>query len=224
MDETKETTQGTPGQARQSSGGEPGTTSGGEPELIPKELAQKMVSDALSAAGRDAKSLAEKTELANQTLAEASAMKAEVEGAIAKLQQEKDERELEDVRNNPDLLAAYKVRQTVKAKEAELIKREQELAGREKAYKQAIAEIAKSKRERDAISIATKHNVNADFLLEHTDGSSEKMEALAQILPKKGQGQEPALKPDSGITTGGGLPESARGKIRAGFDKLHPAD
>ena len=77
---------------------------------------------------------------------------------------------------------------------------------------------AESTKERNAREIASKYEVNIETL-KLTDGSVEAMEALAKQLSGK---EIKTLKPDSSKTGGGGtMPDSATGKMKAGWDELH---
>lgn len=204
-------------QAGDTSGASQGTSE--QDRTYTKAELEKAVNDALSAAGRDAKSISQKMDEANRILTEATTLKAEVMAAQAKWQEEKDRAELEAVSHDPDAMSAVQLRQSLRAKEAELLKDRAELDKKLKEHEDAIAEVAKFKREKTAIEIATKHNVEVAPLLEHTDGSPEKMEALAQLLPKKGQQQTPpAVKADSGVTAGGFEELSPREKIKRALD------
>jgi len=219
MDETK-TQQDSSGITQDTSGKSVGSTSEQDRTYTKAEM-EKAVNDALSTAGRDAKSITLKMEEANRFFTEATKLKAEVEAAQDKWQEEQDRAELEAASHNPDTLSLVKTRQLLKVREAEISRKEQELAEKIKKHEDTISEATKFKSEKVANEIATKHNVDLALLLEHTDGSAEKMEALAQLLPKRQQQAPPSIKADSGVTAGtsdisGMLPME---KVRRGLTK-----
>ena len=220
MDETEPTTtDGT--QAGSTSAGEGGTTSG-EPESYTPEQVNKLKSDAAAEFGRERKALKAEAERAAKRVELAEKKAKDLEADVERILAEKDKRELETVKGDPDALAAYHQRQSDRAKERGLAVRERELALKEQELKDSKEEVAKFRQEQAASSIAEKHNVDAATLLSLTDGSQEKMEALAQVLPKKGKAgktSKASLTPDSGANQGG----SAK-KTTEELDKLARED
>jgi hypothetical protein len=135
MDETK----GNPGDSLQ----EPGQASEGAEGITPKqartyteEELQKAKSDALAAAGRDAKSLSEKEAALT---AERGAIEAE-KTKIADWEREREQAELDEARRDPDKLAAWQKKQTQKTRDAEFAKREQDVKKREQDLARREAE------------------------------------------------------------------------------------
>ena len=116
---------------------------------------------------------------------------------------EQGEAELETARDEPDKLTLIRERQARRQAESELATAKQELDGEKAKTAEAQEAEAKSTKERNAREIATRLVVDAKTLREFTDGSTEAMEKLAKVLPKKDETKEP-LKPDSGKTSGGG--------------------
>ena len=142
-------------------------------------------------------------------------------GQLSQWQKEQDERELEAASGNKEALSAAEERHKHRETKSELAQVKQELDGERERGKQRDEETVKSTKERNAREIATRLEVDASQLLKFTDGSSEAMEELAKVLPKKGEATLP-IKLDSGKTTGGGdTPTSAKGKIQAGWADLH---
>lgn len=167
-------------------------------EVYTKEQVEKMVSDKLAAAGREAKALREKEKQVADELRQ-------IADARAELQRQKEAAELDAVKDDPDELSRIKreqklrqQQQAAERKEAELKEREEKAAEREKETNEKLAKIT-------AVTIASKYEgVSADDLLNFTDGSPDKMEVLAQKLSGKKPAAAARLKIDSGVTAGGG--------------------
>lgn len=200
MDETEERKETS--QSGDSSSGTKGTST--EPEkAYNKESETKAISDALSKAGRTDKELTDKAQKAETLLAEATKIKETAVGEQSRVRKEKDEREMEAAKDQPQVLDQIQKRQKLQVRETELSERELKLKDGEKARQEALDELAGAKREKNALEVAIKHGVPFEKLLKFTDGSIEQMEELAQSLPKQG-GQKASLKADSGKTVGAG--------------------
>ena len=156
-----------------------------------EESARKAKSDALSEIGRYKKS-ADSAIKATQA----------VEERINRMLKEQEDAELEAARDEPDALRSIRAKQTARAKEADLTKRERELGDNKAEHEEALKAMVEFKKEQNALEIAIKHDVPFEKLLKFTDGSKEAMEDLAKDLPKKGETK--TLIPDSGKTIGGG--------------------
>ena len=202
MDETKATQQDASGKNQDSSGGDEGSTSK-EPQTFTEEQRDKAVQDALSAAGRDAKSIKEKSVEAEQILTNAKKTQEGIQAEQKRWQGDRDEAERETVKDDSEALKSLQERQRQRAKEAELARRAQELDAKEERHKGKLEEADKVTKELSARDIASKYNIDAESLVKFTDGSEEAMEELAQQLPKKGTPKLP-LKTDAGTTAGGG--------------------
>ncbi len=152
-----------------------------------KSQLDKAVNDALAAAGRDAKRI-------GLMMKGAEDMKREAETRLQKA----EEAEVARLQDDPDALSAYRLRQQAAKDrvEAEHLRKEAE---------EARAEVATSRQEKEAIRIAAREDVDPTDLLTLTDGTTEKMEALAKKLPKTGSPEpKPKLRTETGITSGGG--------------------
>lgn len=207
-EERKDTTQ----QAEESSGEKQGTSEK-EPETLTKEQVEeiktKAASDALATAGRTAKAFEKREEAITKR-----------EEGIAQKERERREAEIERDREDPTALTATQQRHKQEDKAAELAKRERELDDKDTKADEKLEKVTKAEIKERAETVALKHSVDADTLVKHTDGSLEAMEDLAKSLPKKEE--KPPLKPDSSTTIGGGaMPDSAKGKMREGWDELH---
>ena len=194
--------------------GEPKGTSVKEPETFTmeqvKEREGKIRSDFASDLGR----------IETYKTAAENARKS-AEAAEERLNQrikDQEEAELEAAQDNTSELTRIRAKQTQRVKDAELDKRERELNEKEEELKGVREKEVESTKERNAREVATKHDVDVETLIKFTDGSLLAMEDLAQALPKKGA----PLIVDSSKTIGGTTgPDSAKGKMREGWDELH---
>jgi len=182
-----------------------------EPQTFTKESEKKAIDDALSAAGRDAKSITEKTTEAQKILESAQKTRTDVLAEQERWQTERNEAEKEAAKEDPDALKSVQERQRQRAKDAELARKTQELSARETKVAEAEKKESESTKERNAREIATRLGVDSKLLVKLaklTDGSTEAIEAEAKILPTKGEPKTP-LKTDAGTTTGGSLSDDA---------------
>ncbi len=187
LDETKE--------AQDKSSEETKGTSGKDEETFTKSQVeaekQKATSDALAAAGRTAKSLEKR---------EGAVTKAEER--IAQQHKERDEAELKAAGDDTDKLTAIETRRKERERKAELDERERKLNTIQEEVDGKLDKATKAEIKERAEEVAVKHSVDAKSLIEFTDGSTDKMEELAKMLPKKGE--EKTLKVDSSKTIGSG--------------------
>ena len=196
-------------QVEDTSGGDKESTSAKEPETFTKSQMEKATSDALAAAGRTAKTFEKREE---------AVVKAEEK--VARLEQERYEAEKKAAKDDPDMLTAIERNRKASERKAELDERERKLNEMKEEVDGKLDKATRAEIKERAMEVAVKHNVDAKSLVEFTDGSADKMEELAKMLPKKGETQ--TLKVDSSKTIGGGaMPESAKGKMLAGWDELH---
>ena len=188
--------------AGQPSEGQKGTLSQ-PPKTYTEAEVQKTISDALSRAGRDAKTLDALKKQAESEKAEAGRQVVE----LKEWQERRDQEELERVRNDPDLLRAYQDKQSLR-REQDKIKQEKLQLEREKLeHREALEAMKRFRKEQAASQIASRYEgVDADTLLDLTDGTSEKMDALAQRLAKP-KAETPSGKPDQGMTFGSSFTE-----------------
>lgn len=183
------------GATQDSSGGEKGTSE--KPQTFTSEqMAEsntKAVSDALSKAGRTDTDLTKKAE----------AVQASQE-RLTQAQKARDEAEIEDNRDNPDMLKAIKARQNETAASAKLATLEQELRELKERNTEGEKNRTQLTQESNTREIAARLTVDPQLLAKLatlTDGSKEAIEAEAQTLPKTGEAKK--LFVDSGRTLGG---------------------
>ncbi len=187
---------------------------------------EKAVQDALSAAGREAKTITDKSDEAQRILEAAQTTQANTQAERERWQNERDESDREVVHQDPDALKSLNERIRQRNEATKLADRKAELDEKEAKHKERFEKAEKSEvREaalKNAQSVATKHNVDAESLIKFTDGSKEAMEELALNLPKKGE-TKPPLKTDTGGPTGGvNMPEGSGAKMKAYWETKHP--
>lgn len=169
-------------------------TSGGEPETLTREQAQKQTSDALSAAGRDAKSLVAREE----------AIKAE-QAKITQWQKERDDAELESLGDDPEGRKLFQKRQALRDKEKQLGDDRATLEKEKLEHKAKIEAAEGTEREIVIWEVAQKQGVDASKLKElSTELNLQTKEQIERVAKEMGAGKaKPTIKPDSGVTTGG---------------------
>ena len=174
-------------------------TSEKEPETFTKEERDKAVSDALSKAGRTAKTFSELQQKLETGVADLTARQ-------TKWQKERDEAEEFAVRDNPEALTELQERRRRKVEDetrvTELTTRETKLAEREAELADIVEQHRILKRTELAAEVAVEKGVSIDAILKLAkEDTREAYEAVAEVLPKV---KEPlVLKPDSGRTIGG---------------------
>jgi len=208
-EERKDTSQG-----GDSSGGQKGTsdkTSG----TFTKDTQDKAVQDALSAAGRDAKSISDKAAEAEEILTNAKKSQADIKAERDQWQKDREEAEQEAVKDDPEALKSLKVRQAQARKESEQSDRQREQDARDETLKEREEQTRVIKRTQLAAEIAVEKGVDVGTILELAKNDSrEAMEAVAAILPPKVD--KKPLKSDDGTTLGGG---ASWEEIRAAYIK-----
>ncbi len=194
-------------------------TSEKEPETLTEEdRTQKAVSDALSAAGRTAKAMEARESAVKVALGKAEKLQVDIRKAEGERTERDYRADLERAGGDPLQRSKVELTKTIRDLRGELGDTKSELGKREEELTDTRKVVAESTKERNAREIASKYEVNIETL-KLTDGSVEAMEALAKQLSGK---DIKTLKPDSSKTGGGGImPDSATGKMKAGWDELH---
>lgn len=201
MDETKGADMDSPLETGQASDSDKGNTP--EPETYTKEQVDKIRSDTLAVAGREKAEVQKAAEAAKKSLESTQQKLSELEAELETMRREKDEAELETARQNPEALSVLQTKQSLRNQQAAIERKEREIQRREAEIEESAKAIKESGRKARAQEIAREYGVDASTLIDLTDGSNEKMEALAKKLQKpSASGQEPQSKPDSGVTSG----------------------
>ncbi len=194
-------------------------TSNTEPETLTEEdRTKKAVSDALSVAGRDAQAMDARESKVKDILSKAEKLQADIKADADKRAEQKYQDDLDKAGEDPVARSKVELNRDLRNARAELSDTKSELSKEKEVSTEARKVAAESTKERNAREIASKYEVDSVTLL-LTDGSKEAMEALAKRISGK---VIPTLKPDSSRISGGGtMPDSAKGKIRAGWDEVH---
>jgi hypothetical protein len=195
-----ETNQGT-------SQGETKTYTEEEYQASIKEAQKKAFSDFMAESGRKYKSVEDD----NKNL------KAQLASKTAELESLADERR-DLTQQIDDLAKGDPDRKILNQRLREVRDREIKLKSEKAVFDNERSEFQKSQTERWADTIAAEYKVDKTLLLSITDGSRERMEALAKVLPKAEGSTSPPTKAkakppvfDSGVTKG------TSGKLQAGF-------
>jgi len=224
MDETTKTDQGTPQVIGQSSGGEKGSTSTSETETYTKEQVEKLISDKLAAAGRNAKTLIQQEK---QLKAREQAIK-DVESQIADWQKEREAEELEKARDNPELLNLFQTKKQLREEKARLAEEKAQFQADKASVQELIDSSKELQREIDIWEIAG-DKVDPVGLKELCDKlgaqTEEQIRTIADmfqpVVTPKGEteGKKP-LKADSGVTVGAGE-KSEEQRLKERYPKMH---
>ena len=187
-------------------------TSEKEPETFTKEqmadIVKKAESDALSKAGRTATTL-DKRETTGKL----------AEERMAQERKDRDLAEQEDARDDKETLSAVLERQKHRDTKSKLATAEAERDTLSEEVKATKTQTQEFERTQKAAEIAVKYGVDFNTLVKFAT-TPEAMEELAQTL-KKGEVKEPIIS-DSGKTAGGDtMPDSAKGKIKAGWEERY---
>lgn len=190
------------GTAQDTSGGTK-ETSGGEPETLTREEAQKQTSDALAAAGRDAKSL----DVRGKSLdAREEALKAE-QAKITQWQTERDEAEEESLKDDPEGLKFLRKKQALATKEKKFSDDRATLERDEAEHKARLDAAEETEREIVIWEIAQKLGIDASKLKElSTDLNLQTKEQIERAAKEMAAGKAPPKTPltlDTGKTGGG---------------------
>lgn len=210
MGETEKANQGTPLGTGQSSGSQEGSTSEQTPKTFTKEGHEKILSDKLTIAGRDAKAL-ETREASLKAKEEAVAQ------SVAKIEQWQTERDEELKSTNPD---QYDIAVEKRKTANERAKLDADIVTHAERLKAAD----ETEREITIWRIAEKIGVDAEKLkansTEFNLQDEDQIEKMAQTMAGAKGGETPLL-PDSGVTIGGvGWKDlSPDDKIRQGLNK-----
>ena len=191
-----------------------------EPETFTKEDMEKAKNDALSAAGRDAKTITEKTDEAEKVLKVAQKAQADQEEAQVRFQRERDEADRETVHGDAEALKSVEERLRQRGEAAKLAKQRREQDAKDKDLTDREKQVKILEKTRIAAEVAVTNDVDMDEILKLTkDDSRKAMEAIAKHLPKKGTKKAPLKVDPSKITGVGGKSEEQ--KLKERYPKMH---
>jgi len=190
-------------------------TSVATPETFTKDMVEKAVSDALSKAGRTAKTLTELQQRLETGVADLTARQ-------VKWQKERDEAEEYALRDDSEGLTALREGRRKKAadetKATELTERERKANERDTEFADIIEQHKILTRTQLAAEVAVEKGVSMDSILKLAKEDTRKAyEAVAELLPKVKE--LPVLVSDSGRTTGGGE-KTEKQKLKDRYPKM----
>ena len=180
-------------------------TSEKEPETLTEEdKITKAVSDALSAAGRDAKAMDVREGKVKDALAKAEKLQAAIKADADKRAEQKYREDLENAGDDALKRSKVELNRDLRLARVELEDAKTKSKQKDDRILHLEQTEAVSTKERNARVIASKYGVDPETL-KLTDGSVETMEALAKKLSGK---ETPTLKPDGSKTStgSGGIP------------------
>jgi chromosome segregation ATPase len=159
----------------------------------------KAFSDFMAESGRKYKPIEDENKTLKSQLASNKQSIDEATATIEKLHSQIDDLAADDPDKKKLVKSLREVEDIQRSLKAERLNLESEKASLHKER----AEVA-------AARLAKEYNVDETFLISLTDGSPDKMEMLAKVLPKKTaekpkskSEEKPEIIPDSGVTTGG---------------------
>jgi len=197
-------------------------TSEKDPEtLTEEERTTKAVSDALSAAGRDAKTMEARENAVKSALSKAEGLQADIKADAKKRAEQKYQDDLARAGDDPLARSKVELNRDLRLARAELDDTKTKSKQKDDKILQLEEKEAVSTKEQNARVIASKYEVNIETL-KLTDGSKESMEALAKTI----SGKTPiTLKPDGSKTGGGGggIPTNME-QLRKWVDGLSQAE
>jgi predicted RNase H-like nuclease (RuvC/YqgF family) len=171
----------------------PGGQPSGQPaeEMIPKSQVERLV--------------AERHSKLDRRIADQERTLRQMESAISESERRYDELQETQFANDPDGRKTWQLKRDVERKVREIAKQQEELAKQRDDLTRDKDEVESFKKQKAALeaarTIAAKHEgVSPETLISLTDGSPEKMDALAKLIGKP----KPVVQLDSGKTSGGG--------------------
>jgi hypothetical protein len=174
------------------------------PEMLTKEQADKLANEKHSKLDKRIAELEKSTLRASKQVELADKRAKDAENALLEAGRRAEEAERKSLGNTPDALSLFEARIALKQAEAKLQQQRDSFAAEKAIHDEEISEAKTYKLQKMAEEIADETGVDASLLTSMTDGSREKMEKLAKVLPKKTAEDKLNLPkpPDSGKTSG----------------------
>lgn len=175
-------------------------------ETLTKEQAEKLANERHSKLDKRISELERETQQHARVAEAAEARAKAAEARSAEAQARADEAERKSLGDTPDALTLFEAKVAHRREMERLAHDKEAFEAEKRSHAEEIAEAKSYRTARVADEIAKEYGVDATLLTEMTDGSREKMEKLAKVLPKKEDGtpnlQKPP-KPDSGKRSAG---------------------
>lgn len=211
-DETKETPQDSA--PEQASEGQEGTTSE-KPQTYTPEQVAKLLSDTKAASGRELTKVRQEAQGYKQQLDQHTT-------ELGELQKQLDEAEDARLKDEPEGVDILKLKREVRDAQRKIALDRQQL---DSDWLSKVGEVETAKQQKRDLAIlrvaaAKKVDVASLVALLDENCSEGQIEERADILAAASA--ETPTHVDSGATTGGSkMPDSAKDKIRAGWDEIH---
>lgn len=174
-----------------------------ENETLTKEQAEKLANERHSKLDKRIAELERETkQQATQTTA-AEARARTAEESLLNAQRRADEAERQGIGESPDAISLFEAKLANRQAQAALAKERAALDAERATHAEEIQEARTYRTTKLADEVASEYGVDSSLLTSLTDGTREKMEKLAKVLPKKEAGDnKPNLTkppaPDSG--------------------------
>jgi len=160
-------------------------TPSNEPEMLTKEQAEKLANEKHSKLDKRISEL-EKAREGSLKAQEAAAKRAKAaEDALELARKQIDEAERRALGDSPDALSLFDAKMAHKQAVYEFEDARRKFEEEKLQFQEDIAEAKQYKVTKLADDIASEYEVDSALLVQMTDGSREKMEKLAKVLPKK---------------------------------------
>ncbi len=172
-----------------------------EPELLTKEQVEKLFNKRQATLDKRIFEL-EKSQLKYTKALEAAAQRTKnAELSLALAQKERDDAERRALGDSPDALTLFEAKIKHKQDVEAMEERQRKFEEDKSEWEDAISEAKQHKVAKIADEVASEYEVDSELLVSMTDGTREKMEKLAKVLPKKTADDVPIIPrrpPDSG--------------------------
>jgi len=187
--------------------GQPSGVGESQPSTQPETFTKEQVAERHSKLDKTIADLQKANESTKKAIEAANAKAESYAQKLAEIEEQKSRDELNRIGDNPDALSLWQAKQVHKEMVAEFEKSKASFDTERSKFLVDLEEVKNYKTLKSASDIVSKpeyKGVDAQKLVDLTDGSPEKMEGLAKLL-KAGMGEPTAttILPDSGKATGG---------------------
>jgi len=171
-----------------------------EPVMLTQEQADKLANERHSKLDKRISEMEKSQAKTTKALEAALARAKTAEDELANARRRTEEAELEAVKDSPDGIALWNAKLKLKQEEASQAEVRRALEAEKTEWEEAVNEAKQYKVTKLADEVASEYEVDSALLVSMTDGSKEKMEKLAKVLPKKTAEDKVNLRraPDSG--------------------------
>ncbi len=169
-----------------------------EPEMLTKEQAEKLANEKHSKLDRRIFELEKAQEKSTKALEAAANRAKAAEASLALAKKQTEEAERRSLGDTPDAMKLFEARIAHRQAEDALAEKMRQFEEEKTQWDDVVNEAKQYKVVKMADEIASEYEVDSSLLVSMTDGSREKMEKLAKVLPKKEDKVTIPKPPDSG--------------------------